>query len=107
MGDLAKALAGGALGAETRDEFGRNCSWTARWPLVMERSDVQRPMSLGLRLETAEGAEAEVVLYAGGWADVLVAAPPCYEIEPEYVELEAVDEFDELLDRIVARVTAR
>jgi hypothetical protein len=78
-------------------------------PLVTERSEVRTPMSLGLRLEGAERAEAEIVLYAGGWADVLVAASGSEpeQVSQEYVELEAADEFGKLLDRVVTRMVGQ
>ena len=78
----------------------------AKWPrpLPTERSQVRRPMSLGLHVEGSGAAEAEVVLYAGGWADVAVVASSSTEPHQEYVELDDADEFGELLDRMVSRM---
>lgn len=49
----------------------------AAWPrpLVENRSEVLSPMSLGMTLDRADGAEAEVVVYAGGWADFTTWVP--------------------------------
>jgi hypothetical protein len=79
----------------------------ADWPrpLVTDRAFVLRPMSLGLMLRRADGAEAEVVLYAGGWADVATFQPEAGDVWQDYVELDSADEFGALLDRVVARLT--
>jgi hypothetical protein len=60
----------------------------APWPrpLLTERSAVNRPMSLGLRLEGEAGAEAEFMVYAGGWVDVGLVAPGGDQVVQEYVE---------------------
>jgi hypothetical protein len=47
---------------------------------------------------------AEVILYAGDLADVLLAAPSSTEIEAEYHELDEVAEFGPLLDRVALRL---
>jgi hypothetical protein len=48
----------------------------AAWPRRLEpRESVTRPMSVGIQLHRPDGAEAEVVLYAGGWADFAVFVP--------------------------------
>ncbi|MFK0244069.1 hypothetical protein ACIQUM_05170 [Amycolatopsis azurea] len=45
--------------------------------------------------------EAGFVLYAGGWADVDVIHPGIDEPAAEYVELNDVEEFGPVLDRVV------
>ncbi|SEF37519.1 hypothetical protein SAMN05421837_11479 [Amycolatopsis pretoriensis] len=57
-------------------------------------------MSLGVRVYS-EAAETEFVLYAGGWTDVSVIHPGIDEPASEYVELEDVEEFGSVLDRVV------
>jgi hypothetical protein len=78
----------------------------AAWPrpVLTDRSQIRRPMLLRVRLEGPGASEAEVVLYAGGWADVLLAPPSSAGIEPEYHELDEVEEFGVLLDRVVSRL---
>jgi hypothetical protein len=44
-------------------------------PLLVNRADVASPMSLGVALDRRDGAEAEVVVYAGGWADFTTWVP--------------------------------
>jgi hypothetical protein len=80
----------------------------AAWPrpLLLERSEVRRPMSLQLRVRDGGGSEAEFTLYAGGWVDVWVALSAMGEPSPEYVELETADEFGPLLDRVLAPLIA-
>jgi hypothetical protein len=41
------------------------------------------------------------VLYAGGWADVSVVHPGIDEPVSEYVELDDVEEFGLVVDRVV------
>jgi hypothetical protein len=78
----------------------------AQWnrPVLTERSGISRPMSLGLRIEGGAPAEAEIILYAGGWADVNLVAASSAEVESEYIELETPEEFGPLLDRVVLRL---
>jgi hypothetical protein len=78
----------------------------AAWPrpLLTARDQARRPMSLGIRLRRGEG-EAEVVLYAGGWADADYLPADRQEVTSEYVELDHADEFGPLLNRIVAALT--
>jgi hypothetical protein len=76
--------------------------WPA--PLVRDRSQVRRPMSLGLRVH-GHANEAEFVLYAGGWADVDVVRG-IDEPVSEYVELDEVEEFGLVLDRVIASLVA-
>ncbi|WP_153029692.1 hypothetical protein [Amycolatopsis sp. YIM 10] len=73
-------------------------SWPA--PLLRDRGLVSRPKSLGARVH-GEAGEAEFVLYAGGWADVMVIHPHIDEPASEYVELDDVEEFGSVLDRVV------
>jgi hypothetical protein len=49
----------------------------------------------------AEAGEAEFVLYVGGWADVSVIHRGIDEPAGEYVELDDVEEFGSVLDRVV------
>jgi hypothetical protein len=44
-------------------------------PLLVERPEVFSPMSLGVALDRPDGAEAEVVVDAGGWADFTTWVP--------------------------------
>ncbi|MEV7099332.1 hypothetical protein AB0M80_41550 [Amycolatopsis sp. NPDC051045] len=73
-------------------------SWPA--PLLRDRGQARRPMSLGVRVH-GDAGEAEFVLYAGGWADVSVIHPGIDGPTAEYVELDDVEEFGSLLDRVV------
>jgi hypothetical protein len=73
-------------------------SWPAQ--LLRDRGQARRPMSLGVRV-CAEAGEAEFVLYAGGWADVSVIHPGIDGPASEYVELDDVEEFGSVLDRVV------
>lgn len=71
-------------------------------PLRTNRRDVVRPMSVGLRV-TAGRSELDVVLYAGGWADVGMVRldsddPLDATVSENYVEIESADEFGRLLD---------
>ena len=62
-------------------------------------------MSVGVRLRVGE-AEAEVVVYAGGWADAGYLPAGQQEVIREYVELDHADEVGPLLDRIAAALIA-
>lgn len=73
-------------------------SWPA--PILRDRGQARRPMSLGVRVH-GDAGEAEFVLYAGGWADVAVIHPSIDEPTAEYVELDDVEEFGPVLDRVV------
>ena len=73
-------------------------SWPV--PLLWDRGQASRPMSLGVRVR-GDAGEAEFVLYAGGWADVVVIHPGSDEPTAEYVELDDVAEFGSVLDRVV------
>jgi hypothetical protein len=76
------------------------------WPrrLLAARSQAHRPMSVGVRLRMGK-AEAEVVLYAGGWADAEYLPASQQEVICEYVEVDHADEVGPLLNRIVAALT--
>ncbi len=50
-------------------------------------------------------AEAELVVYASGWADLMLYGVSDEEVVGEYVELETGDEVGPLLDRAVARLS--
>lgn len=76
--------------------------WPA--PLLADRNQAIRPKSLGLRLR-GQDSEAEVVLYAGGWADLDYARPGSDEVISEYIELETAEEFGPVLDRITDLLT--
>ena len=78
----------------------------ATWPrpVVTDRGEVERPMSLGVRIERGAAAEAELVVYAGGWADLMLYGIGDEDVLGEYVELETADEVGPLVDRAVARV---
>ncbi|MGI8647603.1 MAG: hypothetical protein DLM55_00820 [Acidimicrobiales bacterium] len=78
----------------------------AEWPapLLTDRSQIQRPMSLGLRI-SGDAGEAEFVLYAGGWADTGYAPPGSDELTSEYFELDNAEEFGAVLDRVIGCLT--
>ena len=78
----------------------------APWPrpLVKDRPEVVSPMSLGFQLKRSDGAEVEVVIYAGGWAD-LTAWSPDTEIEHAYREIESPSQFAGILDDFLVRFT--
>ncbi|HZA79548.1 MAG TPA: hypothetical protein VE623_24490 [Acidimicrobiales bacterium] len=61
-------------------------------------------MSLGVRIERGAAAEAELVVYAGGWADLMLYGIRDEDVLGEYVELETADEVGPLVDRAVARL---
>jgi hypothetical protein len=85
-------------------------TWTdndPEWPTrqVIDRSAVQRPRSLGIRIVGSHGAEAEFVLYVGGWADAAYLPSGGEEVVQEHVEVDSVAEFSALLDRVVQLLT--
>jgi hypothetical protein len=71
-------------------------------PLLTRRAEVHRPMSLGIHLSKDDDSEAEVVLYAGGWADFMVWVSGGDDVVQAYEELESAQEFGPLLDRHLA-----
>jgi hypothetical protein len=74
-----------------------------RWPapLLRDRRQAHRPMSLGVRVH-ADARDAEFVLYAGGWADAIYIHPGIDEPASEYSELDDAEEFGPFLDRVIA-----
>jgi hypothetical protein len=74
-------------------------------PLLTDRADARRPMSLGVQVSRDDpyGA-ALVVLYAGGWVDVDYLAVGNDDVASEYVEFADIEEFGALLDRVVAQL---
>ena len=72
-------------------------------PLV-GRSHVTTPRSLGLRV-SRPNAHADIVVYADGWADVAVRRPDADNVAHATAQLESVDDFGALLDRIVELIT--
>ncbi len=77
-------------------------AWPA--PIVTVRAQVKRPLSLGIHLHGDGSVEAEIVLYAGGWADASWVLGEKVHAVNEYVELDTIDEFTSLLDRVVAEL---
>jgi hypothetical protein len=80
----------------------------AGWPtrLLTDRSQARRPMSVGVRVgREAPYAEAVFVLYAGGWVDVDYVAAGSDAVVSEHVELDDVEQFRVVLDRVIARLT--
>ncbi len=72
-------------------------------PLV-ERSDVTTPRSLGLRV-SRPNAHADIVLYVDGWTDIAVRRPDAGTVLHETAQLESVDGFAPLLDRVIELIT--
>jgi hypothetical protein len=62
------------------------------------------PRSLGLRV-SRPNAHADIVLYADGWTDVAVRRPGADAVTPETAQLESVDAFGRLLDRVIELIT--
>jgi hypothetical protein len=62
-------------------------------------------MSVGVRVTREKPfAEAQFVLYAGGWADADYAADGYEEVVSEYVELDDAAQLGDVLDRVVAKL---
>jgi hypothetical protein len=72
-------------------------------PLV-RRSDVVRPRSLGLRVSRPT-AHADVVVYADGWIDTAVRRPGTEAVVHANAQVDSVDAFGALLDRVVELIT--
>ena len=81
----------------TDDDAGRPAA-------LVGRSDVTTPRSLGLRV-SRPNAHADIVLYADGWTDIAVRRPDAGTVIHETAELEAVDGFGSLLDRVIELIT--
>jgi hypothetical protein len=71
-----------------------------------DRSQMRRPKAFVARLQGHEGSLAQVMLYAGGWVDVDLLPSSSSEIEVEYHELDDVEEFATLLDRVASRLVS-
>jgi hypothetical protein len=81
-----------------------DAGWPA--PLLTDRSQARRPMSVGVRVSREDPyAEAVFVLYAGGWADVDYVAAGYDAVVTEHVELDDVEQFGAILDRVVAQLS--
>ncbi|HEV7861339.1 MAG TPA: hypothetical protein VGR20_01525 [Acidimicrobiia bacterium] len=63
-----------------------------------------RPRSLGLRV-SRPNAQADIILYADGWTDVAVRRPGAAAVAYETAELDSIDAFGPLLDRVVELIT--
>jgi hypothetical protein len=78
----------------------------ADWPQTLEtdRRRVQDPRSIGVRIMGEEGAEAQIVLFRGAWADVDYASGYTgWEAVTEAPEIRSATEFGAVLDAVVAR----
>jgi hypothetical protein len=73
-------------------------------PVATDRSEVKRPMSVGVRIERGATAEAELIVYAGGWADLMLYGVSDEDVVGEYLEIDAGHEVGALVDRAVARL---
>lgn len=90
------------LTAQAPTWMDNDAAWPA--PLLTDREQVRRPMSLGLTLRGGS-SEAQFVVYAGGWADVDYLPAGSNDVITEYAELDDVHDFAALLDRVVPRLT--
>ena len=83
-------------------------TWTdrdaARPAPLCERSEISTPRSLGLRV-SQPNAGADVVLYADGWIDTAVRRPNTESVVHASAEVDSVDAFGSLLDRVVELIT--
>jgi hypothetical protein len=68
------------------------------------RSEVATRRSLRLRVSRPD-AHAEIVVYADGWTDVEVRRPGAHGVTHATAQLESVDAFGSLLDRVVELIT--
>ena len=71
---------------------------------VVGRSEVITPRSLGLRV-SRPNAHAEIVVYTDGWTDVVVRRPGTDDVTYETAELDGIDAFGPLLDRVIELIT--
>ncbi|WP_405912912.1 hypothetical protein OG760_18945 [Streptomyces sp. NBC_00963] len=94
------AAAGLQVGAITwRDE-------AAQWPQPLEtdRCRVRDPDSVGVHIVGVQSAEAEVVIFRGGWADVgFFSECTGWEAVLENPKARSSSEFGAVLDAVVAR----
>jgi hypothetical protein len=79
-------------------------TWTDRVaprhaPLV-GRSDVTTPRSLGLRV-SRPNSQADIVLYADGWADTAVRRPDAQAAVHAAAQVDSAEAFGLFLDRVV------
>jgi hypothetical protein len=81
----------------TDDDAGRPA------PLV-GRSEVRTPRSLGLRV-SRPNARADMVLYSDGWTDVAVRRPDDDTVVHATAQLDSIEAFGALLDRVVELIT--
>jgi hypothetical protein len=72
-------------------------------PLV-GRSEVGTARSLGLRVSRPD-AHADIVLYKDGWADIAVRRPEADAVANATAQVDSVDAFGALLDRVVELIT--
>jgi hypothetical protein len=83
-------------------------TWTGRDrggpPSLRGRSQVSTPRSLGLRV-SRPNAQADVVLYADGWIDTAVRRPDTEAVVHASAQVDSVDAFGSLLDRVVELIT--
>jgi hypothetical protein len=95
-----------ALGitAEALTWMDNDADWPA--PLLTDRNQARRPMSLGLHL-LGDTSEAQFVVYAGGWVDVEYVAAVSGEVVTEHVELENAYDLAGLLDAVAANLTRK
>jgi hypothetical protein len=83
-------------------------TWTDNdegWPFTRTlRADVRRPRSLALRVYRSDHkAGMELVVYAGGWADITLVPPDSTEPPiATYVELVAPADLDAPLDQAIS-----
>ena len=64
----------------------------AAWPqaIVTDRASVTHPESLGMTLDAGDGAEALLVLWTGGWADLEATIDGELVLEtPEFVDVQS------------------
>jgi hypothetical protein len=83
-------------------------TWTdrdaARPAPLVARSQIGAPRSLGLRV-FRPNARADVVLYADGWADTAVRRPEAEATVHATAQVDSVEAFGVLLDRVVELIT--
>lgn len=83
-------------------------TWTdsdaARPAPLVGRAEVASPRSLGLRV-SRPNALADVVLYADGWADTAVRRPGAAVTVHASAQVDSVEAFGALLDRVVELIT--
>ncbi|MBC9719729.1 hypothetical protein H9Y04_45500 [Streptomyces sp. TRM66268-LWL] len=81
----------------------------AAWPQPLEedRSRVEDPDSVGIRIAGPADAELSVVLFRGGWADVEFLADLADEVVSEAPQVTSPNVFGELLDDYVFRAFGR